>query len=210
MHNHDDGHGHSSPDAPQSRQWRRILWFALAVNATMFFVEVGAGISADSSALLADALDFFSDALNYGISIGVMGLAVAWQTRAAFFKGISLIVLGLLVVGNLFWNLYLGTVPEAPVMGVIGLMALIANMVVAVLLYRFRNGDANMRSVWICTRNDAVGNLAVLLAAVGVFGTATGYPDFIVAAILATLGLSAGWQTLRQTIKEHRDHRNMR
>lgn len=209
MQDHDDGHGHSSPDALQSRQWRRILWFALLVNALMFLVEAGGGISASSSALLADALDFFSDALNYGISLGVMGLAVAWQTRAAIFKGASLIGLGLLILGNVGWNFYLGTVPEAPVMGVIGILALVANVIVAVLLYRFRNGDANMRSVWICTRNDAVGNMAVLLAAVGVFGTATGYPDFIVATILATLSLSAGWQTLRQALQEDRDHKKV-
>lgn len=208
MH-HDDGHGHSNPADANSREWRRILWIALIVNAAMFFVEIGAGFSAESSSLLADAMDFFSDATNYAISLGVMGMAAAWQTRAAFFKGATLLILGLGVLGSVAWNMYLGTVPEAPVMGLIGAMALISNVGVAVLLYRFRNGDANMRAVWICTRNDAVGNTAVLLAALGVFGTATGYPDYIVAAILATLGISGGWQILKQAYREYKDHQGL-
>lgn len=207
MHDHDDGHGHSNPHSANSQAWRRILWFALVVNAAMFFVEMAAGISAGSSSLQANALDFFGDAANYAISLGVIGMAVVWQTRAAFLKGSTLVGLGLWVIGTTAWHLYIGTVPEVPTMGLIGFIALVANVVVAITLYRFRNGDANMRSVWLCTRNDAVGNLAVLLAAVGVFGTATGYPDYIVAAIMAYLSISAGWQTLRQASSEHRDHK---
>ena len=207
MHDHhDDGHGHNHPESATSKEWRRILWFALVVNVAMFVVEIVAGISAGSSSLQANALDFFGDATNYAISLGVVGMAVAWQTRAAFFKGATLVVFGLWVVGTTVWHAYIGTVPEVPTMGAIGFLALIANLVVAVTLYRFRNGDANMRSVWLCTRNDAVGNLAVLAAAIGVLGTATGYPDYIVAAILAYLSMSAGWQTLRQALGEHRDH----
>lgn len=204
---HDDGHGHSVASSPITREWRRILWIALIVNVLMFFIEIGAGFSADSSALLADALDFFGDAVNYGISLGVMGAAFAWQTRAAFLKGFTMVVFGLCVLGNMAWNAYTGVVPEAPIMGLIGIMAFLANLGVAVLLYRYRNGDANMRSVWICTRNDAVGNLAVLAAAIGVFGTATGYPDFIVATILASLSISAGWQTLRHAYRENNEHK---
>jgi len=204
---YDDGHGHNDPASANSREWRRILWFALAVNALMFVVELVAGITAGSSSLQANALDFFGDAVNYAISLSVVGMAVAWQTRAAFFKGITLVLLGLWVLGTTGWHFYVGTVPEVPTMGLIGFLGLIANVVVAVMLYRFRNGDANMKSVWLCTRNDAFGNLAVLGAAVGVFGTATGYPDFIVAAILAYLSISAGWQTLRQATKERQDHK---
>lgn len=207
MHDHDDGHGHSSLSNQNSRQWRRILWFALAVNAAMFVVEIVAGVSAGSSSLQANALDFFGDAVNYAISLGVVGMAAVWQTRAAFFKGTTLVLLGLWVLGTTAWHFYIGTVPEVPTMGAIGFLGLIANVAVAVLLYRFRNGDANMKSVWLCTRNDAVGNLAVLLAAVGVFGTASGYPDLIVAAILAYLSVSAGWQTLLQAVNENRDHK---
>src|SRR3989344_7271003 len=145
MHDHDDdGHGHSTPTSADSQQWRRILWFALVVNAVMFVVEMVAGISAGSSSLQANALDFFGDATNYAISLGVVGMAVAWQTRAAFFKGATLVVFGLWVVGTTVWHAYIGTVPEVPTMGAIGFLALIANLVVAVTLYRFRNGDANM------------------------------------------------------------------
>lgn len=209
MHDHDDGHGHSNPASANTKAWKRVLWFALIVNAVMFVVDIAAGISAGSSSLQANALDFFGDATNYAISLGVVGMAVAWQTRAAFFKGTTLIVLGLWVLGTTLWHLYIGTVPEVPTMGVIGFLSLVANLVVAITLYRFRNGDANMRSVWLCTRNDAVGNVAVLLAAVGVFGTSTGYPDFIVAAVLAYLSISAGWQTFQQASKEHRDHKSL-
>ncbi len=208
MHDHhDDGHGHGHPESATGKEWRRILWFALVVNAVMFVVEIAAGISAGSSSLQANALDFFGDATNYAISLWVVGMAVAWQTRAAFLKGASLVVFGFWIIGTTAWHFYVGTVPEVSTMGVIGFIALVANLVVAVTLYKFRNGDANMRSVWLCTRNDAVGNIAVLFAAVGVFGTATGYPDYIVAAILAYLSISAGWQTLRQALGEHRDHK---
>lgn len=210
MHDHDDGHGHTNPASANTKEWRRILWFALAVNAVMFFVEIAAGVSAGSSSLQANALDFFGDAANYAISLGVIGMAVAWQTRAAFLKAGTLIVLGLWVLGTTAWHFYIGTIPEVPTMGVIGFIALIANLVVAITLYKFRNGDANMKSVWLCTRNDAVGNVAVLVAAVGVFGTDTGYPDFIVAVVMAYLSISAGWQTLQQAKKEHRDHKTIK
>jgi Co/Zn/Cd efflux system component len=205
-HNHDDGHGHSTLNSETGEAWRRTLWIALIVNAIMFAVEMIAGVAAESSSLQANALDFFGDAMNYAVSLGAMGMAVAWHTRAAFFKGFTLLALGFWVLGTTGWYAYLGVVPEVPTMGVIGAIALIANFVVAVMLYRFRNGDANMKSVWLCTRNDVAGNLAVLLAAVGVFGTTSGYPDFIVAIVMAYLGISAGWQTLRQALREHKDH----
>jgi Co/Zn/Cd efflux system component len=210
MQDHDDGHGHSNPTSENSLAWRRILWFAFNVNAAMFFVEMWAGIASGSSSLQANALDFFGDAVNYAISLSVFSMAVAWQTRAAIFKGVSLILLGLWALGATFWNVYVGTLPEVHTMGIIGVVGLVANVLVAVMLYRFRNGDANMRSVWLCTRNDAVGNIAVLLAAVGVFGTATGWPDFVVAIVLAYLGLSAGGQTLTQALNEDREHRDGR
>lgn len=208
MHmDHDDGHGHSCATGPQTKEWRRILWIALIVNAVMFFVEIGAGLRSDSSSLLADALDFFGDATNYAISLLVVGAAFAWQTRAAFIKGFTLVFFGLWIILNTARHAYVGTVPEAHIMGVIGFVALMANVSVAILLYKFRDGDANMRSVWLCTRNDAIGNVAVLFAAAGVFGTTTGYPDFVVAAILSSLSVSAGWQTLRQALREHHDHK---
>ncbi len=182
--------------------WRRSLWIALVINAGFFVAEIVAGVAAGSSALQADALDFFGDAANYAISLGVAGMALAWRARAAILKGSTLIVFALWVLGSAIWHALHGTLPQAGVMGVIGFAALIANGGVALILYRFRGGDANMRSVWICSRNDAIGNLAVLLAAIGVFGTGTGWPDLIVAAIMGGLGLAGGWQIVSQARRE--------
>lgn len=185
-----------------SRAWRRALWIALAVNAVMFAAEIAAGVAASSSSLQADALDFLGDSANYAISLGVAGLGLAWRARAALLKGISLGVLSVAVFAITGWHIYAGTVPAAGVMGVIGMLALLANVGVALLLYRFRTGDANMRSVWICSRNDAIGNIAVMLAALGVFGTGTGWPDFVVAATMAALGISGAWQIVRLSLRE--------
>jgi Co/Zn/Cd efflux system component len=181
-----------------SPSWRRALWIALAVNAGMFLAEIIAGVAAGSASLQADALDFLGDSANYAISLGVAGMALTWRARAALLKGGSLAILGLWVIGSTAWHAYMGTLPSAEVMGVVGLSALLANAGVALMLYRFRSGDANMRSVWICSRNDAIGNVAVLLAAAGVFGTDTGWPDLIVASIMAALGISGSWQIVRQ------------
>jgi Co/Zn/Cd efflux system component len=185
-----------------SPAWRRALCIALAVNAGMFVLEIAAGVAAGSASLQADALDFFGDAANYAIGLGVAGMALAWRARAAMFKGATLGVFGLWVLGTAFWHAWAGAVPEPQVMGVIGVLALLANVGVALMLYRFRAGDANMRSVWICSRNDAIGNVAVVAAALGVFGTGTGWPDIIVAAIMAALGISGAWQIIRQARRE--------
>jgi Co/Zn/Cd efflux system component len=197
---------HCSETRPlDSPSWRRALWIALAINAGMFLAEIVAGVAAGSSSLQADALDFLGDAANYAISLTVAGMALAWRARAALLKGASLGLLGLWVLGSTAWHAYMGTLPQAEVMGIVGLLALLANASVALMLYRFRSGDANMRSVWICSRNDVIGNAAVLLAAAGVFGTGTGWPDIIVATIMAGLGISGGWQIARQAWGELRD-----
>jgi Co/Zn/Cd efflux system component len=179
-------------------RWRRALWIALGINASMFVAEIVAGIAGGSRALQADALDFLGDSANYAISLGVVGMALAWRARAALFKGATLAFLGLYVLGIALWGVWHGAAPEAHVMGVVGAFALLANVTVAFMLYRFRTGDANMHSVWICSRNDAIGNLAVLLAALGVFGTGTAWPDLIVALIMALLGIRGGWQIITQ------------
>ena len=166
--------------------------------------EIVAGVAAGSAALQADALDFFGDAANYAISLGVAGMALTWRARAAAAKGSTLIVFALWVLASTAWHTFYGTLPRAEVMGVVGIAALVANGGVALMLYRFRTGDANMLSVWICSRNDAVGNAAVLLAALGVFGTDTGWPDVIVAAIMGGLGLWGGWQIITQARGELR------
>lgn len=182
--------------------WRRALWIALIVNGGFFLAEIIAGIAAGSSALQADALDFFGDAVNYALSLGVAGMALKWRSRAAMVKGGTMLCFALWVLANTVWHIFHDTVPQAEVMGGVGLAALIANGSVAVMLYRFRSGDANRRSVWICSRNDAIGNLAVMLAALGVFGTGTGWPDGIVAAIMGGLGLWGGIQIMRQAQAE--------
>jgi Co/Zn/Cd efflux system component len=189
---------------PNSASWRRALWIALAVNAGFCLTEIVAGAAAGSTALQADALDFFGDAANYAISLGVAGMALAWRARAAVVKGGTLVVFAVLVLASTAWHALHGTLPRPEVMGVVGAAALLANGGVALMLYRFRGGEANMRSVWICSRNDAIGNLAVLLAALGVFGTGTLWPDALVAAIMGGLGLSGGWQIVTQARGELR------
>ncbi len=184
--------------------WRRVLWIALVINAVMFGVEIVAGVAAGSASLKADALDFLGDAANYAISLSVAGMALAWRARAAMVKGVSILLFGLWVLGNTVWMAAQGVVPAAETMGVVGVIALVANLACAAMLWRHREGDANRRSVWICSRNDAIGNIAVVAAALGVFGTGTGWPDIAVAAIMAVLALSGGWQIIRQARGELR------
>lgn len=183
-------------------RWRRALWIALAVNGGFFLAEIVAGAAAGSVSLQADALDFLADAANYAVSLGVAGLALAWRARAALVKGWMLLALAAWVLGSTAWHGWFGTLPRAEVMGVVGVAALVANGGVALMLRRFRGGDANMRSVWICSRNDAIGNLAVLLAAAGVFGSGTGWPDAGVAVVMGALGFQGGWQIVRQARAE--------
>jgi Co/Zn/Cd efflux system component len=183
-------------------RWRRALWIALVVNGAMFVAEIIAGVAGGSKALQADALDFLGDSANYAISLGVAGMALAWRARAALLKGLTLAVLGIYVLCAALWGVWHGSTPHAELMGLVGFTALVANAVVALMLYRFRTGDANMRSVWICSRNDAIGNIAVLLAAAGVFGTGTAWPDLIVAGIMAMLGISGGIQIIVQARSE--------
>jgi Co/Zn/Cd efflux system component len=199
----DDDHCAGS-ERSNSPRWRRALWIALGVNAAFFLAEIIAGAVAGSAALQADALDFFGDAANYAISLGVAGMALGWRARAALAKGGTLIAFALWVLGSTVWHALNGTLPTAEVMGLVGVAALIANGGVALMLHRFRTGDANMRSVWICSRNDAIGNLAVMLAAMGVFGTGTGWPDVIVAGVMGGLGLWGGWQIVQQARGELR------
>jgi Co/Zn/Cd efflux system component len=195
----------TSPDkGANTPAYRRILWVALAINLAMFGVEVLSGLGAQSVSLLADSLDFLGDAANYGVSLFVLGMALHWRARASLLKGVTMAAFGLWILFVTMHHAIAGTVPDAPVMGVVGAVALVANVTVAALLYRFRNGDSNMASVWICSRNDAIGNLAVLLAAAGVFGAGAGWPDFAVGAIMSGLALYGAWQIVRQAMTELR------
>jgi Co/Zn/Cd efflux system component len=201
-HGHHHGHAHDLPDGPVPPGYRRALWIALFANALMFLVEIAAGVSASSVSLLADAIDFFGDAVNYGLSLAVLAMGLAARARVAVFKAATMVLFGLGVMARAAWAALHGGAPEPLTMGGVGALALLTNVGVAVLLYAYREGDANMRSVWLCTRNDAIGNVAVLLAAVGVFGTGTRWPDLLVAAVMAGLALSAGLSVVRQARRE--------
>ncbi len=190
------------PQPPTGISYRGVLWIALVANVVMFLIEVVAAVWSGSSALAADAADFLGDSANYALSLGAIALGGAWIPRVALLKGMAMSVYGVAVLAYAGWRAWLGAPPEAITMGVVGLLALAVNFAVAVMLYRFREGDANMRSVWLCTRNDVIANLLVLVAAAGVFGTATVWPDVGVAAILAVLGLSSGRIVVRQARAE--------
>ena len=184
--------------------WRRILWVALGLNAIMFGVEIVAGIAANSRALQADALDFLGDAANYVISLGVAGMALVWRARAALVKAATMLAFGLWVLGSAIWGFFVGASPDPGTMGAIGSLALAVNLAVAAMLFRYRSGDANMRSVWLCSRNDAIGNIAVLAAAIGVFGTGRAWPDLVVASIMAGLAVWGSAEVFKQARGELR------
>jgi Co/Zn/Cd efflux system component len=176
----------------------------IALNASMFAVEMGGGVMAGSQALQADALDFLGDTLTYGMSLAVIGLSLRVRSAVALVKGSTLALMGLWVLGSTAWHaLVLGT-PRAEVMGVIGFLALAANLASVLILLKYKDGDANVRSVWLCSRNDAIGNVAVMLAALGVWGTTSGWPDVVVAAMLASLFLNSASKILRQALNEWR------
>jgi Co/Zn/Cd efflux system component len=199
------GHEHHSSDPERGNPaYRRVLWSVLAINAAMFLVEIGAGVAAGSASLQADALDFFGDAANYAISLFVIGMALRYRAMAALAKGASMAVFGLWVTGTVVWHILHGTLPNAFTMGAVGVLALAANAASFALLWAYRAGDANMRSAWICTRNDVIGNLTVMLAAAGVLGTGTGWPDIMVAAVMAGLALQGAATVIRQSIGELR------
>jgi len=195
------GHDHCTPPGATHRN---ILWAVLAINASMFVVEMTAGIGAGSSSLQADALDFLGDSASYIISLMVLTASLRWRTGVAMLKAASMTAFGLWVLGSTIWYLMQGGVPGAMVMGSIGTLALVANVVSAALLFGFRTGDSNMRSVWLCSRNDAIGNVAVILAAGVVSWLGSRWPDAIVAFIMAGLALTAAWQLFHHALADWR------
>lgn len=187
-------------------RWRRVLWIALGLNALMFVIEIVAGFMAHSRSLQADALDFLGDAANYAISLGVAGMALQWRARAALIKGITILLFGIGVLASAVWGLLHGASPDPFAMGIVGFVALLVNISVALMLYRYRAGDANMRSVWICSRNDAINNVLVIAAGLAVLWSGSGLPDLLVAFTMAALGISGGWQIVRQSVHELREN----
>lgn len=177
--------------------FRRVLWFALIANFAMFIVEIIASRLGDSISLQADALDFFSDSANYAISLFVVGMALSVRARASLFKGATMAVFGTWVIGSAVWRMIAGSSPEPLTMSLVAMLALTVNVGVAALLYRYRNGDSNRQSIWLCSRNDAIGNLAVLAAAGGVFASGSHWPDLLVAAVIASLNIQAALHVVR-------------
>jgi Co/Zn/Cd efflux system component len=190
-----------------SKSYRRALWAVIVINSVMFQVEMTASITANSQALLADALDFFGDTLTYGLSLFVIGHTLTWRARAALFKGLTLAAMGFWVLSSTFYQVLILETPAAAIMSGIGLLALAANIASVLILYRFRDGDANVRSVWLCSRNDAIGNLAVIGAAGAVWFTASAWPDLVVAVTMASLFLRSAFLIIRQALQELRTDR---
>jgi cation diffusion facilitator family transporter len=188
--------------ASQIGQQRRVLVVVLAINLVMFVVEIGAGWRAESLALQADALDFLGDSVNYAIALFVLGRSLAWRAGTAFAKGAVMFGFGVFLAGASVYHVLAGSAPEAQVMGVIGGLALAANLTCALLLFGFRDGDANLRAVWLCSRNDAIGNLAVLAAATAVYLSGTAWPDLLVGLAMAALAIWAGLSVMRQARAE--------
>ncbi|MEO6747139.1 MAG: cation diffusion facilitator family transporter [Caldimonas sp.] len=194
-----------APPAPSADpRYRKILWVALALNFAMFGVEIAGSMRSGSVSLLADAIDFLGDSANYGISLVVLGLAIGWHARASVIKAFCMAAFGTFVLGRAIWSFLQGGTPEPLTMGAIAVLALCVNVGVALMLYRYRTGDSNMRSVWICSRNDAIGNIAVAVAALGVLGTRRAWPDLIVAAGMALLALNGAWTVARHAMQELR------
>jgi Co/Zn/Cd efflux system component len=198
-------HGGGAVFEGMSRDYRRRLWIVIGLNAAMFAIEMAAGHLAGSLALQADALDFLGDTLTYGISLAVIGASVAVRSAAAIAKGASLALMALFVLGSAIHRVFVLGVPQAEVMGAVGFLALAANLASVALLLPYSQGDANVRSVWLCSRNDAIGNVAVMLAALGVWGSASGWPDLAVAAAMAALFLSSSVQIVAQALRERRE-----
>lgn len=189
--------------------YKRVLWVVIFINAAMFIVEMSAGKLAGSQALQADALDFLGDALTYGLSLAVIGLSLKVRSAAALLKGCSLMLMGLWVFGSSAYQILILGVPRAEIMGFIGLLALVANMTSVLLLMRYKDGDANVRSVWLCSRNDAIGNVAVMVASAAVWLTMSAWPDLIVAMIMAGLFLRSSQLILFQAWQEYHSEEDL-
>jgi Co/Zn/Cd efflux system component len=192
-----------------SRDYKARLWAVIILNASMFTIEMSGGVAAASQALQADALDFLGDTLTYGMSLAVIGLSLRARSAAALIKTATLAIMGLWVFGSTLWHVFVPGTPRPEVMGLIAFLALATNLMSVLILLKYKDGDANVRSVWLCSRNDAIGNVAVMVAALGVWGTATAWPDVIVAAILASLFLNSASKILRQALDEWRSPRKV-
>ena len=187
-------------DALRERQ-SRVLKTVLAINAAMFLVEAGAGLMARSTALLADSLDMLGDTLVYGLSLYVMGRSAGWRATAALIKGLIMAAVGLAVFSEAVHKMLHPVVPVAEMMGAVGFLALTANTVCLILLWRHRSDDINIRSTWLCSRNDVIANISVLLAAIGVWSMGSMWPDILVGSIIAVIFLWTAVHVIRASVK---------
>jgi Co/Zn/Cd efflux system component len=201
---HDHEHDHGGAFDGMTADYRRRLIAVIVINAAMFIVEMTAGALSGSQALKADAADFFADSVTYAASFAVLGMPLRTRSLVALAKGASLLVMGVWVLGSTIYRVFVLGTPSAEVMGVVAFLALIANVASVVILMAYKDGDANVRSVWLCSRNDAIGNVAVMIAALGVWGTMTAWPDLIVAAILGGLFFNSSVQILHRAWAEYR------
>lgn len=184
--------------------YRRVLWVALILNTIMFGVESVAGYLSKSAALQADAVDFLGDALNYISALYVLNKSLKWRSGAALIKGGVIGLFGIFILGNTAYHWLHGTLPVAETMGMVGLIALVVNISCALLLFRFRNGDSNRNSVWICSRNDAIANILVIIAGVVVYYSGSPLPDLIVSFIIASMALTGATHIVRKAKAEFR------
>lgn len=185
-----------------SDHFKRVLWIVIAINVVMFLVEITASVISGSMALRADALDFLGDSITYTITLLAIGHSLRWRASAALFKGLTLLGLGLWVLGSTLYRVYVLGVPNELIMGSVAMAAFCANLVSALLLLKYRNGDSNIRSVWLCSRNDALNNLAVILAAGAVYLTQSHWPDLVIAFVMATLFIHSAYLIIRQALAE--------
>ena len=191
--------------ALQVKSFRQILWVVLFINGIMFIAEFSSAFFAGSVSLQADALDFLGDTVTYALTLMALGFSLKVRAKVALFKGVSLGLLGLWVYGQMLYYFFLDQAPSYEIMGTMGIIAFCANLISAILLYRYRVGDSNMQSVWLCSRNDAIGNLAIIVAASGVFATGAAWPDFMVATIMATLSVTASIRIIKVAMNEVRE-----
>lgn len=187
---------------PKTQSLNRVLWIALALNFIMFLIEFGSSFVADSQSLKADSLDFLGDSANYAISLFVIGFSLTNRAKASIIKAVSMGALGVWVAVEIVLSIYKGAAPNSELMTWLGFAGLAVNGFVTWLLYQFREGDSNMRSVWLCSRNDAIGNIAVIGAAYAVSYFQTYWPDLIVAGLMAYLAISASIKIIKLAMAE--------
>lgn len=197
--------GHSAPFDGATPEYRRILLWVIAINLGAFVVVASGGLLAGSASVAANALDFLADGVTYALSLWAIGKSVTVRSGAALVKGASLGVIGLSVLGFAIWRVTVGAPPEAFAISGLGLFGVAANLVAAVLLLKHRDGDANVRSVWLCTRNDVIQCIAIVVTGGLVWITGSRWPDVVVGAVLAFVFLQSAWSIIAQARAERRE-----